>query len=486
VINSVTGAASDYSYLPGSTVDLSGLAVGDGFLGYSLESGSTDYITSVAMTDDVTIYANYLKIEDIVWDFEDNTAMGWVGLNTHSVDTSGASLKLYYSSSSSKADLWGYIQNLEVNASNYKYIVIEMRHNIPEEAFGSKPLEVFFKRSTDAKWGEQLSANAVQLPASTGYKKYVIDMSACPNWNGTITHLRIDPFETTPAEDAGYWAELDSIRLCSSVEQRNVIYSLDSYDELAGTWGNAAYSSTAGTDGYDDTAISAVSTSVKERNVFLSEVWDVSKFGDDKYVVYQVDVKFGPNGDNFFVATNGHQHVSSTVYKTNPKIKTDDWNTTTVVSEADGGATKVYINGIYDCSGKSYVTRDNYPSTINCIRFVSYASDENDLTNTVASYDNILVYTTDTPPKFADELLTGAYSADSGATYTTACNYGALIVAAYNGDTMLDVRYINLTDKQNTVTLNVDGATKYKGFVWNSMTNIKPMCAMLLLDALNN
>lgn len=247
-------------------------------------------------------------------------------------------------------------------------------------------------------------------------------------------------------------------------------------------WFKANLSSVAGADGYDDTAIAAVSNTT-DGDVFLSQAWNQSKFGEDKYVVYQADVKFGSNGDYFFVATNGHNPISPSVYKNNPKIKTNDWNTITVVSEADGGTTKVYINGIYDSSGKSYVTRDNYASVVNCIRFVTYAADKNDHTSNVVSYDNVLVYTTDVSPMLSEELLTGSYSADSGAVYTASCDYGVLVVAAYQGDVMLAAQCVELNKRQRKATLKTEGATKYVGYVWNGMTEMKPMCPSVGLNA---
>lgn len=481
IFDTATGQEFDYLYEPGTVIDLTEFSTENGFLGYSMQAGSADYITSLTVSRDVTVYANYRKIDDIIWDFDDNTAMGWEGLNTRTVETDNSSLKLYYTSTASKKDVWAYNQNQTINASDYKYIVIEMRHNIPDSAFGTKPLEVFFKRSTDAKWNQSLSVNTVQLPASVGYKKYVLDMSSCSGWNGTVTHLRIDPFETTPTVDKGYWVEFDSIALCNYVEQNNIVYSLDSYDELSNAWGNAKYSSIAGVDGYDDTAITT-SLSGTANNVFLYKTWDVTKFGDDKYVIYKVDVKFGPNAKNFCMATNTNRRLSPVVEKSNPKLKQDDWNTITVVSEADGGNTKVYINGIYDCSGKSDMMRDNYNSSFNQIRFLTYANDESDTVSTVVSYDNAMAYTSKSYPKLAENMITVSFDSATGATYTANCNYGILAVASYMGNTMIDIQYINLSDKNRSITMNTADAEYYMGYVWHDMKNIRPMCESSLIE----
>ena len=475
IVNTSTGEEIDYSCALGDVVDLTSFATGNGFLGYSLEEGSTDYITSITISGYVKVYANYEKPADIVWDFDDNTIMGWECINTRTVDTSGGSLKLYYTSTASKADVMVRLESQNIASDNYKYIVIEMRHNIPDSGFGSKPMEVFFKRSTDPKWNQSLSVNAVQLPASEGYKKYVLDLSKCSGWNGTVTSLRVDPFETTPAVDKGYWVEFDSIKLCNYVPQNNVIYSLDTYDELNSSWGNAVRSSVTGADGYSDTAVSAA-LSGTAANVFLFRDWDVSKFGTDKYVVYQADVKFGPNGNNFSIATKSNNPMSPSVAKTNPKLKQNDWNTITVVSEADGGNTKVYINGVYDCSGKSVMMRDEYDSSFTNIRFLTNAIDASDTSSEVVSYDNVLVYTTNSYPELYDEYIDAEYSVEDGVKYTAHTDKGMLIVASYKDNVLLDVKYITLSDSRHSVRMNTEDADYYIAYIWNDMVKITPLC----------
>ncbi|MBQ7900337.1 MAG: hypothetical protein IJ365_00045, partial [Clostridia bacterium] len=258
----------------------------------------------------------------------------------------------------------------------------------------------------------------------------------------------------------------------------DILYDLDVYDELKASWGNASYSSIEGTDGAGDTAVSAkLSADTKQGNVFFYKNWDVSKFGFDKYTVYQADVKFGENGSSFFVGSNEHDKISPSILRTNPKIK-DGWNTITIVSAADGGATNVYINGIYDCSGTSLVTRDNYDSKYTQLRFIAFAASNTDRDNAVVSLDNILVYTTDIAPEFGD-TISGSCTADTGATFTAGCDYGTLVVAAYKGDDMIEAKYIDITADQNTITLNTAEATQYVGFVWDNMTKLGPMCESL-------
>lgn len=81
------------------------------------------------------------------WDFDDKTAQGWIARDAYSSDTSAQTLKLSYSSKI--ADVWAYTQDLDVDTSVYRYVVFDMRHNIPDGSFGSKKAEVFFKRTGD-------------------------------------------------------------------------------------------------------------------------------------------------------------------------------------------------------------------------------------------------------------------------------------------------------------------------------------------------
>lgn len=212
VKTSVSDPGTVYTYYPGSTVDLTQLETSEGFLGYSLEPGSEDYITSLVLDKDVTVYANYRKsvLPVMKWDFDDKTAQGWIARDAYSSDTSAQTLKLSYSSKI--ADVWAYTQDLDVDTSVYRYVVFDMRHNIPDGSFGSKKAEVFFKRTGDG-WGQHLSASVDQQSASEEFKTYVVDMSNCGHWNGTVTTLRIDPFETLSPSDGEYWFELDNIRL---------------------------------------------------------------------------------------------------------------------------------------------------------------------------------------------------------------------------------------------------------------------------------
>lgn len=202
-----------YTYKGGETVDLSALAEADkeGFLGFTLENGSTDYVTSVTMTDDITLYANYKEVvlPVTVFDFEDNTKQGWNVMNGGASSVTDGVYKVAFDTQ--KADAWLYNANLSLDANTLRYVVVKMRHNIPQGATGSKKLEVFFVRTVDTPWQPHLCASTTQQPASDEFVTYVIDMKNCSYWNGTVNRLRIDPFEVTSPTEGTYTFEVEEI-----------------------------------------------------------------------------------------------------------------------------------------------------------------------------------------------------------------------------------------------------------------------------------
>ena len=199
-----------YTYLPGAVADLSEIPSAAGLLGYTLENGSEDYITTVTLTDDTTVYADYGKAETaLVWNFDDKTSQGWTANNVASVSYDNGTLRIV--PSDTKNDIMLVRMGLSADASLYKYVVFDMRHNLPDSMFGSKKLEVFFRRTTDG-WVQNLQREIKQNSVSDEYSTYVLNMGSNSNWNGTISHIRIDPFETT-VSGSNYYIELDNIKL---------------------------------------------------------------------------------------------------------------------------------------------------------------------------------------------------------------------------------------------------------------------------------
>lgn len=207
-----------YTYRPGSTLDLTALETEEGFLGYSLVPGSEEYITSLILTADTVIYANggEALLPVMRWDFEDGSSEGWNLQGGFADSVADGAFKVSFAAADAKKDVWLYKQGLNADASVYRYVVFKMRHNLPDGAFGAKPAEVFFRRTGDG-WGQHLSQSIEQKPASDAYECYIVDMSECAHWNGTVDTLRIDPFETVAPTDGAYAFEMDEILLAPAV-----------------------------------------------------------------------------------------------------------------------------------------------------------------------------------------------------------------------------------------------------------------------------
>ncbi len=180
-------------------------------------------------------------------------------------------------------------------------------------------------------------------------------------------------FEWTPSE---YAVDADGA----------YIYEHHDYNGLSGNyWSNSpALSSTVGTYS-GDTAIMVKTTGTTD--VYKYVGMGSARFGTEKYVVYQIDVKFGPNGIEFKIGTDGHRDVSKEISPSNPKIKKDDWNRIVAVTDAYTGVTKVYINGMYDEA--SSCTTTLIRTSTSALRIIGYAKDAKNSTDAVVSFLSI-------------------------------------------------------------------------------------------------
>ena len=260
-----------------------------------------------------------------------------------------------------------------------------------------------------------------------------------------------------------------------------LIYSENDYDTLNDNWHKCTASSTTGPDGGDDTAVLLKSDNSDGGDMYVEYSWNKNIYGMAKYVIYEADVKLGTNVKSFKFGANQHEAICNEIKSTNPRIKSG-WNKITIVSEADNGSNKVYINGIYDHSIESKVKRNPYDTKYNVMRFIGYMIDNKDTESEVLSLDNLMVYRTNDEPVY-NEPVTGTYSAQTGATYTANCDYGTLVVAAFNGEEMMDVQYINITSGEKSITLKAEGATEYMAFILNNIDDISPMDDALVLSA---
>lgn len=186
--------------------------------GYKFEGwtdGNTnEVLTSIVLEKDTELFAKW-SVAPIVWDFNHGSKQGWSVQN--GVDKGLVNGAYKVALSTSNEDTW--IQNtaLNFNADNYKYLVAFLRHNVPETAVGSTPLQALFVRTT-GMWSADLCVNMKQYAASEEFVPHVIDMSENPYWNGTVTKLRIDPFHIVSPAGTEYYFEADKIMVTNGVK----------------------------------------------------------------------------------------------------------------------------------------------------------------------------------------------------------------------------------------------------------------------------
>ncbi len=107
-----------------------------------------------------------------------------------------------------------YPSDTPLSTSEYKYVVMTYKA-ADGNSSSSKEGQIFFTTSQSASFAEE---NSVKLtPAYDGeYHSEVIDLSESDFWNGTVTKIRIDPFNITNVDDIMY---ISSICLCKTAEE---------------------------------------------------------------------------------------------------------------------------------------------------------------------------------------------------------------------------------------------------------------------------
>ena len=78
--------------------------------------------------------------------------------------------------------------NLNLDASKFKYIKIRMRNNM-----ASTEAKVYFTTTADTTWNETKSKAFTIIANDSDYTDYLIDMNTVSVWIGTIKQIRIDP-----------------------------------------------------------------------------------------------------------------------------------------------------------------------------------------------------------------------------------------------------------------------------------------------------
>jgi len=210
----------------------------------------------------------------IEWNFNDGTTEGWSIKNGVDKGVTDGIYKVALSSTN--ADTW--IQNYSVNfmASDYKYMVVYMRHNLPESAYGTDKFMALFTRTTDNPWQAHLLASTdTRYGADQGFMPYIVDMTKCTNWNGQINALRIDPFQAV-SEDTEYYFEIDKILMSYDVTltlenteytvPAGITLKLSDYD----TPKKDGFIFAGWTDGESDEIITAVTI---DKDTTLKAVW---------------------------------------------------------------------------------------------------------------------------------------------------------------------------------------------------------------------
>jgi len=78
--------------------------------------------------------------------------------------------------------------NLNISASDNKYVVVSMHNQT-----ASNTAELFWITTSDGAYNATKRVSFSIVPNDTKLRYYIIDLSANPNWSGTIKQIRIDP-----------------------------------------------------------------------------------------------------------------------------------------------------------------------------------------------------------------------------------------------------------------------------------------------------
>ena len=95
-------------------------------------------------------------------------------------------------------------------ADEYKYIKLRIKNEGPQT-----DLMLFFARTDTSSWGGGRKYSIRVSGGDSEYKEYIIDLSSCPEWKGTITQFRIDPYATYSEGDMYF----DSIEVLKELPQ---------------------------------------------------------------------------------------------------------------------------------------------------------------------------------------------------------------------------------------------------------------------------
>ena len=137
------------------------------------------------------------------WMFETRGTEGWtMGLDLSLLEAKKGALTL----EPSGIDPFVYSPTISMKAEDYKYLRIRMKNEAPAVVSSSY---VLFTTADDKTWGNGKRVDFQVSVSDTEFKEYIIPLTNCDKWKGTITRLRFDPINIKQVE--GGRVHIDSI-----------------------------------------------------------------------------------------------------------------------------------------------------------------------------------------------------------------------------------------------------------------------------------
>jgi len=168
-------------------------------LGYPYEM--TDSAMTIHFYDAATIDAFVNRIP-YQWEFNIRSdSEEWTKQNCSFVVKNGT-----LSGTSATTDPAIISGDLTADATAYNKIKIKMRHDYSTFSPLGDRIQVFFTTTSATSYSEDKSYQSVAIPSTTNgnYVEYTIDLTTNANWAGTITGIRIDPYNKSGTFDIDY------------------------------------------------------------------------------------------------------------------------------------------------------------------------------------------------------------------------------------------------------------------------------------------
>jgi len=151
---------------------------------WNSETNSIDF-TKIDMSDTYQYQASRDESKPFSWMFETRGAEGWTGyMNFGTFKTYQGSLWVGMAGKDPSIKSGTF----KMPAEEYKYVRIRVKN---EAQLGL--LYLFFTREDNTSWGGGKRYDVNITTNDKEFKEYIIDLSTCEHWKGTITQLRLDP-----------------------------------------------------------------------------------------------------------------------------------------------------------------------------------------------------------------------------------------------------------------------------------------------------